>query len=65
MRVRWWVASYAEKRRSTDSVNAAIQELANREGIDMPNPIYTLENQIRLSDEDVKRIAKLLVELKR
>jgi small-conductance mechanosensitive channel len=64
MRVRWWVASYAEKRRSTDSVNAAIQELANREGIDMPNPIYTLENQIRLSDEDVQRIAKALIRVK-
>lgn len=62
MRVRWWVASYTEKRRSTDSVNAAIQELANREGIDMPNPIYTLENKVELSDEDIKRIANALKE---
>ncbi|MGB3714613.1 MAG: hypothetical protein WA996_09310, partial [Candidatus Promineifilaceae bacterium] len=60
MRVRWWVASYSEKRRSTDSVNAAIQELANREGIDMPNPTYTLDNKVTLSEEEVQRIAKAL-----
>jgi small-conductance mechanosensitive channel len=59
-RVRWWVTSYAEKRRSTDNVNAAIQEVAAREGIAMPNPTYTLENQLKLSDEDVERIAKAL-----
>ncbi len=30
----------------------------------MPNPTYTLENQLKLSDEDVQRIAKVLKELK-
>jgi MscS family membrane protein len=64
MRVRWWVASYSEKRRSTDSVNAAIQELANREGIDMPDPTYNLNNNVSLSEEEVQRIAKALKELK-
>ncbi len=63
MRVRWWVSSYAEKRRSTDSVNAAIQELANREGIDMPYPTYSLDNKVILSEEEVQRIAKVLKEL--
>lgn len=62
-RVRWWVKSFAEKRSSIDRVNAAIQELAEQKGIDMPNPIYTLENQVKLSDWDVKRIAKALKEL--
>jgi small-conductance mechanosensitive channel len=62
-RVRWWVASYAEKRRSTDSVNAAIQELAEREGIDMPNPTYALENKVTMSDEDVQKIAKALKDI--
>jgi small-conductance mechanosensitive channel len=64
IRVRWWVASYSEKRRSTDSVNAAIQELAEREGIDMPNPTYTLDNKVTLSDEEVQRIARALKEEK-
>jgi small-conductance mechanosensitive channel len=59
-RVRWWVASYAEKRRSTDSVNAAIQELAEQEGIDMPSPTYALENKISMSDEDVDKIARAI-----
>ena len=63
-RVRWWVASYSEKRRSIDSVNAAIQELANREGIDMPNPTYNLNNNVSLSEEEVQRIAKALKEQK-
>ena len=49
-RVRWWVANYGEKRRSTHLINAAIQELANQEGIDMPNPTYSVENQVTLED---------------
>jgi MscS family membrane protein len=57
-RVRWWVSSYADKRRVSHSVNTAIQEAANKEGIDMPNPIYTLDNQINISDEDIDNIAK-------
>ena len=57
-RVRWWVASYAEKRRSTDRVNAAIQELATREKIDMPNPTYTLENKVVLDDEEVESVIR-------
>jgi len=62
-RVRWWVQSYAEKRRSTDTVNAAIQELAGREGIEMPNITFTLDNQITLSDEELQKIAKALKDL--
>ena len=37
-RVRWWVASYADKRRVTHDVCTAIQEVGTKEGIDMPNP---------------------------
>jgi small-conductance mechanosensitive channel len=59
-KVRWWVETYADKRRVTDSVNATIQQLALREGIDIPNPIYTLENQLSLRDEDIEKIAKAL-----
>ena len=61
-RVRWWVASYAEKRRSTDRVNAAIQELATREKIDMPNPTYTLENKVVLDDEEVENVIRTVKE---
>ncbi len=63
-RVRWWVETYADKRRVTDGVNATIQDVATLEGIAMPNPTYTLENQLKLSDEDVQRIAKVLKEIR-
>lgn len=55
-RVRWWVKSYSEKRRSTDMVNTAIQELASREGINMPNPIYTLENKVSFDDDGLEKL---------
>ena len=58
LRVRWWVPTYADKRRSTDRVNAAIQMLAKQDDIDLPNPTYTLENKFILTDEDIQRIAK-------
>ena len=45
-RVRWWVASYADKRRVTHQVCTAIQEAAVKEGIDMPNPTYTLDSVV-------------------
>jgi len=59
-RVRWWVPTFADKRRSTDRVNAAIQTIANEQNIDMPNPTYTLENKFMLSDEDVERLAQVV-----
>ena len=62
-RVRWWVETYADKRRVTDSVNATIQEVASRESIDMPNPTYNVDNQLKLSDEDMQRLARTLKEL--
>lgn len=62
-RVRWWVETYADKRRVTDSVNATIQELVLREGIDLPNPTYTLDNHLKLSDREVQRIARALSNL--
>ena len=52
------ISSYADKRQVTHSVNTAIQEIANKEGIDMPFPIYTLDNQLNISDEDINNIAK-------
>ena len=45
-RVRWWVASYADKRRVTHQVCTAIQEAAVKEGINMPNPTYTLDSVV-------------------
>jgi small-conductance mechanosensitive channel len=51
-RVRWWVATPGEKRGSVDSVCAAIQKTANEKGIDMPVPIYSLDNRVKIRSED-------------
>jgi small-conductance mechanosensitive channel len=59
-RVRWWVASYADKRRVTHDVCTAIQEVGTKEGIDMPNPTYTLDNQLKINPDDIDDIANSL-----
>jgi small-conductance mechanosensitive channel len=59
-RVRWWVNSYAEKRRSTHAVNTAIQQLSEQMPIDMPNPTYSLNNKVTFSEEGVQQIAEAL-----
>jgi small-conductance mechanosensitive channel len=57
-RVRWWVASYADKRRVTHNVCTAIQEAADKEGIDMPFTTYTLDNRLKINPDDIDDIAK-------
>ena len=61
-RVRWWVASYADKRSVTHKVCTAIQEAADKEGIDMPYTTYTLDNQLKVNPDDIDDIAKSLKE---
>jgi MscS family membrane protein len=56
-RVRWWVKSYTEKRRSTDAVNSAIQALSDQGRLDMPNPSLSLENDLTVSDETIQRVS--------
>jgi hypothetical protein len=41
-------------------VSTAIQELAERESIDRPNPTYALENKITMSDEDLDKITRAI-----
>jgi len=59
-RVRWWVNSYADKRRSTHDVNTAIQQLSEQLPIDMPNPTFTLDNNISLRDDDIESVSRAL-----
>ena len=47
----------------TDMVNAAVQELSLEEDNDLPNPTYTLENKIELSDGEDRRIALAMKDL--
>ncbi len=59
-RVRWWVNSYAKKRRSTHDVNTAIQQLSEQLPIDMPNPTFTLDNKISFADVELEGVARAL-----
>jgi small-conductance mechanosensitive channel len=43
LRVRWWIESYIDARRSTDRVNEAIYLALEQAGIEMPNPMMTIE----------------------
>jgi len=43
LRVRWWIESYIDARRSTDRVNECIYQALEQEGIELPNPIMTVE----------------------
>ncbi|NJD60181.1 MAG: mechanosensitive ion channel family protein, partial [Anaerolineae bacterium] len=43
LRVRWWIESYVDARRSTDRVNEHIYQALEQAGIDMPFPTMTVE----------------------
>jgi small-conductance mechanosensitive channel len=61
IRVRWWVASYTEKRKSSHRVNSAIQEAAEKNDINMPNP--TMDNNLKISIDEANGVSKTLKEL--
>jgi MscS family membrane protein len=50
LRVRWWIESYVDARRSTDRVNEHIYEALEQAGIEMPLPAMTIE--LRNVDHD-------------
>lgn len=43
LRVRWWIESYIDARRSTDRVNETIYKALEQAGIDSPYPVMTVE----------------------
>jgi small-conductance mechanosensitive channel len=43
LRVRWWIESYIDARRSTDRVNEAMYQALQQAGIELPNPMMTVE----------------------
>ena len=43
LRVRWWIESNIDARRSADRVKAAINIALEQAGIEMPNPQMTVE----------------------
>jgi len=51
LRVRWWIESYVDARRSTDRVNEAIYTALDQAGIDSPYPIMTVEIKDRAREK--------------
>jgi len=43
LRVRWWIESYIDARRSTDRVNETVYQALEQAGIELPNPMMTVE----------------------
>jgi MscS family membrane protein len=43
LRVRWWIESYIDARRSADRVNETVYLALEQAGIELPNPMMTVE----------------------
>jgi len=41
--VRWWIESYIDARRSADRVNETVYLALEQAGIELPNPMMTVE----------------------
>jgi len=52
LRVRWWIESYIDARRSTDRVNETVYQALEQAGIELPNPMMTVE--LKRSDPERK-----------
>ena len=60
IRVRWWIENFADKRAVTHRVMTAIQEVAEKENIDMPNPAFIHDTKISIDDDDLKKLSKAI-----
>lgn len=56
-RVRWWIKNYGDKRAVTHRVMTAIQEVAERENIDMPNPALIHDTKLSIGDDELDKIS--------
>ena len=52
LRVRWWIESYIDARRSTDRVNETVYQTLEQAGIELPNAMMTVE--LKRSDPERK-----------
>ncbi len=55
-RVRWWIESYVDTRRMFDKVNQALYTALEGAGIEMPFTTYDVN--IKMDNENVKRISE-------
>jgi MscS family membrane protein len=54
-RVRWWIESYEDTRRTYDRVNTALQHALDENGIAMPYPTHSLD--LRVEPETADRLS--------
>jgi small-conductance mechanosensitive channel len=58
IRVRWWIENFADKRAVTHRVMTAIQDVAEKENIDMPNPAFIHDTKLSIDEGDLKKLSK-------
>ena len=60
-RVRWWIESYAGRRRVIDRVHTALHAALNKEGMTAPFPTQSLD--LELGQKTTEQISKAFREL--
>jgi small-conductance mechanosensitive channel len=56
-RVRWWIKNYGDKRAITHRVMTAIQEAAEKENINMPDPAFIHDTKLSIGDDELDKIS--------
>lgn len=60
IRVRWWIENFADKRAVTHRVMTAIQDVAEKENIDMPDPAFIHDTKVSISDDALDKMSTKL-----
>jgi len=60
IRVRWWIENFADKRAVTHRVMTAIQDVAEKENIDMPDPAFIHDTKLSISDDELNKMSTKL-----
>lgn len=60
IRVRWWIENFADKRAVTHRVMTAIQDVAEKENIDMPDPAFIHDTKLSISEDELVKITTKL-----
>ena len=60
IRVRWWIENFADKRAVTHRVMTAIQDVAEKENIDMPDPAFIHDTKLSISDDELDKMSTKL-----
>ena len=56
-RVGWWYKNYGDYRAITHRVLTAIQEAAEKENINMPDPAFIHDTKLSIGDDELDKIS--------